>query len=429
MNKRSQKEKLILSCRVCSTDDWISLQQQTSGRARNNQKENDSQNAKRRKDSSTNKLDVVGQRDAGEKIDWLGLLNKLEHETNRKKITEDDSKPLSDFMLRLNGIRDQIMKIANSTAIVLNTTLRSERSSSLYLHRAKTPFDQPIDFLTRILPPPTRIFNVGVDKRKSNVVVLVLSHQGSFVKRQAIRETWARNHSSNVLFVVAQSDCSEFEHDLMSSSVGNGGDDIGKLQQAPDVIYIDDDIQKTNKQQVMDHRRLDTIHDDINLTHTNYSTRSCDDIDHNFLRLEQQRYQDLLEIPMKEHYDRLPEKLLQAYHWVVHNLPHVEWIVKSDDDMYVRYHSLESYLKKYNCNSPMVIGEIIDKSPVSRHGKWAEFDYPYDYYPMWPKGSAGHVVSKEVAQYLSKMSESLHRYQGEDTSIGIWLDEAQTNGS
>ena len=43
--------------------------------------------------------------------------------------------------------------------------------------------------------------------------------------------------------------------------------------------------------------------------------------------------------------------------------------------------------------------------------------------PFWPKGSHGHVVSRPVAEYVAGMS-SVTYYQGEDTSLGIWLSES-----
>jgi hypothetical protein len=159
---------------------------------------------------------------------------------------------------------------------------------------------------------------------------------------------------------------------------------------------------------------------------------TCDQIDHNFLRLEQERYQDLLEIPMKEHYNRLPEKMIQAYNWVLNNniglFPNVKWIAKADDDMFVNVQNLERYLRKYNSDIPMIIGDIIYHSPVAKEGKWREDDYTKDFYPYWPKGSAGHVLSRAAAKYITETSESLHRYQGEDVNIGIWFDTARKSG-
>ena len=43
--------------------------------------------------------------------------------------------------------------------------------------------------------------------------------------------------------------------------------------------------------------------------------------------------------------------------------------------------------------------------------------------PLWPKGSHGHIVSRPVAEYVAGMSNVTY-YQGEDTSLGIWLSES-----
>jgi hypothetical protein len=250
----------------------------------------------------------------------------------------------------------------------------------------KPPPDQSIDFLIPFLSPPK------IDVGNTTIVILVPSHQGSFVKRQAIRETWKsvtkhNTSTTEVVFVVAQSDCEEFDSDL--------------------------DVNT----------RASTIAN---------SSPTCDEVDHNFLELEleleQERNQDLLEIPMKEEYNRLPEKMMQAYNWAVKNIPNLKWVAKADDDMFVDVRNLEKYVKKYNFEIPMVIGEIIYHSPVAKSGKWAEYDYPENYYPYWPKGSAGHVLSRATLEYITENSESLHRYQGEDTSIGIWLHEARISG-
>jgi len=161
----------------------------------------------------------------------------------------------------------------------------------------------------------------------------------------------------------------------------------------------------------------------------NSTLPNCEQIDHNFLKLEQDLNHDLLEIPIKENYQRLPEKMMQAYNWAVKNFPNLKWVAKADDDMFLDVQNLETYVRKYNSDIPMVIGDIIYRSPVQRTGKWAEFDfYTKKYYPYWPKGSAGHVLSRGSLNYLVENFESLTRYQGEDVSIGIWLDEADKSG-
>jgi Galactosyltransferase len=342
------------------------------------------------------------QSEKKENINWWALLQKFEKNKNVQKIDRRDTGPRSEFVQHLYRIQDDLLAVANGTDTSVSVPPLPPIPNDWRDRLAKTPSDQPVHFATPILSPPTRILQNHSSTSSSSevvLVVLVLSHQGSFIKRQAIRETWAKNHSAQVRFVVGQSDCAEFEQDLDG--------EVSDMNE-----NAKDSSQQSSNQRSAAPRN-------------NSMTMSCNEVDHNFLRLEQERYQDLLEIPMMESYASLPEKLLQAYHWVLQNVPHVQWIVKSDDDMFVRVANLQRYLKKYNSDVPMVVGEIIYHSSVRRDGKWAELEYPHDHYPYWPKGSAGHVISRAAAKFFSDMSPTLHRYQGEDTSIGIWLDEAQ----
>ena len=209
-----------------------------------------------------------------------------------------------------------------------------------------------------------------VNPNNISTVILVLSAAGSpahFIRRQAIRQTW-KDKQTNVFFIVGQ------------TKINNDGDQ--------------------QQQQDQEEQTL-------------------------FLRHEQELYGDLCEIPMEDDYKLLPEKVVQAYAWALQYFPNLQWLVKADDDTFVRVNKLEDYLEKYNSNSPILIGKIVPRSMVAREGKWAEHSrYKQMYYPYWPQGSSGHIVSQRIAKYIVQNSENLHRYQGEDVSIGIWLDEA-----
>jgi len=138
---------------------------------------------------------------------------------------------------------------------------------------------------------------------------------------------------------------------------------------------------------------------------------------------EQTIYGDLVEIPMIESYAKLPEKVIQAYRWTMIHLPNIRWIAKVDDDSFVRPKNLDRYLDNYSPNVPTLIGKIIPHSRTPRNGKWAEHEWKPEFFPYWAIGSAGHIVSRRVANYVIDNSTSLHRYQGEDTSLGIWLHQ------
>ena len=83
-------------------------------------------------------------------------------------------------------------------------------------------------------------------------------------------------------------------------------------------------------------------------------------------------------------------------------------------------------LRKYNPTIPIMIGRVERSSTPHLHGKWAEspeYTKRYgEYYPPWAFGSAGHVISRPIADYIATAPPSkLSFWQGEDVSIGVWL--------
>ena len=328
-----------------------------------------------------------------ERDDWHSILRDFEKGEAEKRLLTLQGQNSQDYNsaelgYRIGKLRDELgtaavsaagtgagAKTGTGTGTGTEYAHTNSNGSRKIRHNfAKPPPDQPIEFFVPFLSPPK------ITAINPTTIILVPSHQGSFVKRQAIRETWkAFADRTVVLFVVAHSDCQQFNLDL----------------------------------------GIDTIAS---------KAVTCDQVDHNFLKLEQEMNHDLLEIPMREDYHRISEKVLQAYNWALNNVPNLKWIAKADDDMFVNVQNLEHYVKNYNSEIPVVIGEIIYNSFVAKEGKWADLDYPNTYYPNWPKGSAGHVLSRATVKYIVQNSESLHRYQGEDTNIGIWLDEATKTG-
>ena len=221
----------------------------------------------------------------------------------------------------------------------------------------------------------------------SPLVVLILSKRDHFQRRSVIRQTWGKAYVAGLYFVI-------------------GGDALA-------VHGASDEVQQ-------------------------------------LLQEEQARNRDLLDTIHPESYRGLPHKLRYAIRWVMLSQPEhdptVQWILKVDDDMYVR--SLSNFVRRehssvgssaLNSSVPIVLGQIQYQIPVQRHGKWAE-DFSYyrhhPIYPPWPKGSCGYLMSRSAAsllaqKYTQDLSSrlwglheeiSLRSYQGEDTSLGIWLE-------
>jgi Galactosyltransferase len=127
-----------------------------------------------------------------------------------------------------------------------------------------------------------------------------------------------------------------------------------------------------------------------------------------------------------EAYRGLPYKVKEALHWGIQHLNDttVDWFVKADDDMFVRVDTLGDLLQKYNPRIPMIVGRVEPNAEVLLEGKWKETKYKARVYPWWPRGSGGYAVSRKLGEIIAYNKDYLINYQGEDTSMGIWIDES-----
>ena len=215
------------------------------------------------------------------------------------------------------------------------------------------------------------------------MVVLVLSRLDVFDTRQAIRKTWAKDHT-NVYFVV------------------------GTCCPIPLAFRKQWTCKQASVPSAKEQEDWDT---------------TCETVDRRLLE-EQAAYGDLIRIEEVDVYRHLPQKVKAAYARAL-DLTAAAWFVKTDTDSVVRVDTLEHYLTtKYDAAKPVVVGHINRGSGVPRSGKWAELNYIKNTYPPWPQGSFGHVVSRPVAEYVVTHKDALFNYQGEDISLAIWLDES-----
>lgn len=225
--------------------------------------------------------------------------------------------------------------------------------------------------------------NIDPEMKNSEVVIFILSRRNSFETRDIIRRTWASKHK-NVLFAVG-SCCNIPPEDRIKWTC-------------------------TRSKTTNPYRQKE------------WSSQCKKDDER--IHEEKQKYNDIIQMSEFDVYRHLPQKLKYCYKWGIENT-NAKWFVKTDDDSVVRISTLEHYLKDtYNPNDYIVIGKIANGWPVPRRGKWAEPHYRPSKYPKFPVGSVGHIVSRKVSNYIVENSDSLFNYQGEDVSIGIWLNES-----
>lgn len=213
---------------------------------------------------------------------------------------------------------------------------------------------------------------------KHDLAVIVLSARDFKDRRNVIRETWGNGHS-NVFFIVGKH-C-PYRPDQRKPWVCEPKDVNAK---------IDEDY---NAQQ-------------------------------EHLTTELSRESNVIVVDMIDVYRNLAEKLKLTYMWLVEHTE-AKYVLKMDDDSFARVDSVQHWLanRANPAKYEIIAGKFNTGKPI-RSGKWAETKYKPNKYPPWPSGS-GHIVSRPVIEYLYHNADTWVSYQGEDTSIGIWMEKVR----
>lgn len=241
---------------------------------------------------------------------------------------------------------------------------------------ASIPTPSPVAFspnLSRELVLPKKL--------QVDMAVLVLTGRSNFAQRNAIRKTW-KGSRNNVFFIAGAHACPiPAAHVKKYSCVK--------------------DPEKGEPMEVILAKHEENIK-----------------VEQYKLDEEVAKFRDLVLVDMVDSYRGLPKKLKLGYKWLIENT-NAKWFMKVDDDFYLRVDAADRFLKKLT-PTKMVVGKIARSWNVPRKGKWAELDYKKNKYPPFPLGSCGHAVSRDVGEYIFRSDQ--FEYQGEDVSVGIWLD-------
>ena len=254
----------------------------------------------------------------------------------------------------------------------------------------------------------------------SSLVIMVLSRNDDFQRRQTIRKTWARKRRSgnDRINSILHDDVLDYIYFVVG-----------------DFCYLPENMRKHDDgDNLLCQVKDEPLARDYSSTLLEYKRNT---IIPNQIKLwnEQQQYHDMLVMDSTDVYRNLPQKIKAMYTFVDQYLSsHVQWILKVDDDMFVRPDMFRRYIDKQTIlkegkatmmdpTKYVVLGRLQDSNYPHNQGKWKEvIQYPdREKYPTFPLGSAGHLVSRPVASYIAKYQDYLFNYQGEDVSLGIWL--------
>ena len=198
----------------------------------------------------------------------------------------------------------------------------------------------------------------GCPSHQLHIVILILSAPGGVIRRNAIRGTWLHNYHSGMLKVTSRFLIGT--NRLLKEKIGN-------------------------------------------------------------LTVEQNQFGDLLLFDdLKDAYSNLSRKVLHGLQWA-YKTETFDFLIKTDDDSYVRINQVAKNLQQMNCNERLYWGFFMGHALPEPSGKWAEhnwFNCPH-YLPYAMGG--GYIVSSRVVSMIMRFSHRLKLYNNEDVTVGSWL--------
>jgi len=144
---------------------------------------------------------------------------------------------------------------------------------------------------------------------------------------------------------------------------------------------------------------------------------------------ELRAHDDLVLLPLVDVYRHHVRKLKLALGWILAHTP-AQWILKADDDTFHRVALAPLWLaRRGNAATPTLVGRIQVGTrlpgPLLEPNKNTELDVEAygrrKVVPPFPLGSTGYALTRAVAAYVVALNGT--ELQGEDVSMGLWLDE------
>ncbi|XP_050219302.1 hydroxyproline O-galactosyltransferase GALT3 [Mercurialis annua] len=146
---------------------------------------------------------------------------------------------------------------------------------------------------------------------------------------------------------------------------------------------------------------------------------------------EAQAYGDVQLMPFVDYYSLISLKTIAICIMGTKILP-AKYIMKTDDDAFVRIDEVLSSLKEKSSNALLYGLIAYDSTPHrDKDSKWyvSEKEWPHSSYPPWAHGP-GYVISRDIAKFIvrSHQEGNLKLFKLEDVAMGIWIEEFKKSG-
>nr|GMD28762.1 hydroxyproline O-galactosyltransferase GALT6-like [Ipomoea batatas] len=149
------------------------------------------------------------------------------------------------------------------------------------------------------------------------------------------------------------------------------------------------------------------------------------------LMKEAEFFGDIVIVPYMDNYDLVVLKTVAICEYGVRTVAS-KYIMKCDDDTFVRIDAVMNEVKKIRHGRSLYIGNINYYHKPLRNGKWAVTyeEWPEEDYPPYANGP-GYVISSDVAESIVSDFErhKLRLFKMEDVSMGMWVEKFNNSRS
>lgn len=143
------------------------------------------------------------------------------------------------------------------------------------------------------------------------------------------------------------------------------------------------------------------------------------------LKKEAEFFGDMVIVPYMDNYDLVVLKTVAICEYGDRTVG-AKYIMKCDDDTFVRVDAVMKEAKKVGSDRSLYVGNMNYFHKPLRQGKWAVTyeEWPEEDYPPYANGP-GYIVSKDIAQFIVSEFENhkLRLFKMEDVSMGMWVEQ------
>ncbi|CAL5374744.1 unnamed protein product [Camellia sinensis] len=143
------------------------------------------------------------------------------------------------------------------------------------------------------------------------------------------------------------------------------------------------------------------------------------------LKKEADFFGDIVIVPYMDNYDLVVLKTVAISEYGVRTVA-AKYIMKCDDDTFVRLDAVIKEAKKVPDNKSFYIGNVNYYHKPLRYGKWAVTyeEWPEEDYPPYANGP-GYIVTSDIARFIVSEFEKhrLRLFKMEDVSMGMWVEK------